>query len=552
MITQLTIRNFILIHDVTLSFKPGFSVFTGETGAGKSILIDAIGILLGDRFLSDAVGREASKAYLEGHFDLRNNNLISMLNDGGYPVDTSIIITRECDKDGKSISKLNGKPVAVSLLKELGSSLVDIHNQHDTQYLLNDKSHLGLLDRFVNDSLKLASLKQAYQTYDGLKRELLQKQKSVLNPDELEFLQFQTQEIENAQLIEDEDIHLEEQQKEMMAYEKIALHLDAALTHLDEQNGVSEQLHQALRELKSISESERIATTTAQINELYYELTDKIADLKQIKSLMTFDEQELNQIQERLYTISKLKKKYGSTISAIKARQVEFLDRINLINRRDEILAELQIRVDAAYAEYRDLAQVMSTIRQEKAKELEELVVQQCRDLYLDKARFKILLSEGTDSATGYDQAEFLISMNPGELLKPLTKVASGGELSRLMLGLKVIFNALQGINTVIFDEIDAGVSGRVATAIGQKMHQIAKDAQVFSVTHLGQVAACADTHYLVSKQQGEDETITSIEHLSYQQRIHELSQISTGTSSESSLSAAKELLDTLQASVNA
>jgi DNA repair protein RecN (Recombination protein N) len=193
----------------------------------------------------------------------------------------------------------------------------------------------------------------------------------------------------------------------------------------------------------------------------------------------------------------------------------------------------------------------MSQTRSQKAQELEELVIRQCRDLYLDKARFTILLSEGADSASGYNQAEFLISMNPGELLKPLTKVASGGELSRLMLGLKVIFNELQGIETVIFDEIDAGVSGRVATAIGQKMHRIARSSQVFAVTHLGQVAACGDSHYLVSKTQREQATQTTIHVLDYDQRIHELSQISTGTSSSSSLSAAKELLDTLQASLS-
>jgi DNA repair protein RecN (Recombination protein N) len=552
MITQLTIRNFILIQDVTLSFRSGFSVFTGETGAGKSILIDAISILLGDRFLSDAVGRESTRAFLEGQFVVSNDSVIQSLNQAGYPTDHTMTITRECDKEGKSVSKLNGKPVSVSLLKEIGASLIDIHNQHDTQYLLNDKSHLGLLDRFVNEKTALNQLKQAHHAYETLRQDLIQKQKSVLNPDELEFLQFQSHEIELAQLQEGEDVHLEDQQKEMMAYEKIALHLDAALTQLDEQSGVSEKLHQALRELKSISESDRIAMITSQINDLYYELTDKIADLKQIKSLMTFDEHELNAIQERLYTIGKLKKKFGPTITTILAKREEILDRINLINRRDEILAELQQRVDVAYAHYRDLALQMSQLRQQKAQELESLVLRQCHDLYLDKARFKILLSEGSDSSTGFDQAEFLISMNPGELLKPLTKVASGGELSRLMLGLKVIFNDLQGIETVIFDEIDAGVSGRVATSIGQKMHQIAKSSQVFTVTHLGQVAACGDSHYLVSKTQGEQMTLTSITTLDYNQRIHELSQISTGTVSESSLNAAKELLDTLQAAVNA
>ena len=215
------------------------------------------------------------------------------------------------------------------------------------------------------------------------------------------------------------------------------------------------------------------------------------------------------------------------------------------------ILAELEKQEKEAYEIYRQWADQLSLLRQTKATELEGYVLRECRDLYLEKAQFRIVFNETTDSSTGYDEVEFLVSMNPGELVKPLVKVASGGELSRLMLGLKVIFNDLQQIDTVIFDEIDAGVSGRVATAIGQKMHKIAKNSQVFSVTHLGQVAACAAQHYLVSKAQGTDATTTTIALLTYPDRVRELSLISTGTDSDHSINAAKELLDTLQAQVS-
>jgi DNA repair protein RecN (Recombination protein N) len=552
MIQKLTIKNFILINEVSLDFKPGFSVFTGETGAGKSILIDAIGILLGDRFLSESVGKESSKSSIEGVFSVDREAISTWLNENGIDAQHGITISREVDKDGKSSSRLNGKSISVGLLKELGNMMIDIHNQHDTQYLLNTKYHLGLLDRFVNEKNLLGDVKSAYQKYDSIRKDILNKKASSLNVDDLEFLSFQINEIEASNLIEGEDQELEQKHKEMMAFEKIATHLGSALTLLDETDGVSEKLYEAIRELRIITESERIIETTNSINSLYYELTDKIADLNQSKSLLNFDEENVNAIQERLFLISKLKKKYGHTISDIQSKKHELEDRVALINNRESILAALMVQEKEAYEIYKQLADQISTIRKTKALELESLVLSECRDLYLDKAQFRIVFSEGSDTNTGYDEVEFLISMNPGEMLKPLVKVASGGELSRLMLGLKVIFNALQQIETVIFDEIDSGVSGRVATAIGQKMHKIAKNSQVFSVTHLGQVAACANQHYLVSKAQNDSSTSTFISQLNYDQRIDELSLISTGTSSDHSKSAAKELLDTLQAQVNA
>lgn len=551
MIQKLTIKNFILINEVNLDFKSGFSVFTGETGAGKSILIDAIGILLGDRFLSDAVGNDGSKSSIEGVFKVQRESIQTWLDERGFNSKSLVTILRECDKEGKSSSKLNGQSITVGALKELGSLMIDIHNQHDTQYLLNVKYHLGLLDRFVNEKQMLNELKLSYQHYDHIRKDILNKKSSSLNTDDLEFLSFQINEIEVANLIEGEEQELEQKHKEMMAFEKIATHLGQALTLLDETDGVSEKLYEAIRELKVISESERIIETTNSIQSLYYELTDKIADLNQSKGLLSFNEEDVNAIQERLFLISKMRKKYGSSIKDILNKKHELEDRVALINNRDEILAKLEKEASEAYLKYKLLADQVSVLRQSKAKELESLVLRECVDLYLEKAQFKIIFNTGNDTTLGYDEVEFLVSMNPGEILRPLIKVASGGELSRLMLGLKVIFNDLQQIDTVIFDEIDSGVSGRIATAIGQKMHKIAKASQVFSVTHLGQVAACASQHYLVSKDQGLVSTSTTISLLNYDQRIHELSLISTGTASDHSKNAAKELLDTLQAQVS-
>jgi DNA repair protein RecN (Recombination protein N) len=428
MIQKLTIKNFILINEVSLDFKPGFSVFTGETGAGKSILIDAIGILLGDRFLSESVGKESSRSSIEGIFSLEREVIKTWLSENGIDAQHEITITREVDKDGKSSSKLNGKSISVGLLKELGTLMIDIHNQHDTQYLLNTKYHLGLLDRFVNEKSLLGDIKNAYHQYDSIRKDILNKKSSTLNADDLEFLSFQINEIEASNLIEGEDFELEQKHKEMMAFEKIATHLGSALTLLDETDGVSEKLYEAIRELRIITESERIIETTNSINSIYYELTDKIADLNQSKSLLNFDEESVNAIQERLFLISKLKKKYGHTISDIHSKKHELEDRVALINNREAILAALMVKEKEAYEIYKQLADQISLIRKDKALELESLVLGECRDLYLDKAQFRVVFNEGSDTNTGYDEVEFLISMNPGEMLKPLVKVASGGE----------------------------------------------------------------------------------------------------------------------------
>lgn len=553
MLKSLYIKNYILIDELRLDFKSGFSVFTGETGAGKSILIDAIGLLMGDRFSSDLIRHGNDKAVLEAVFYSDNKMIHQLLLNYGIEIDSDeLIISRELTRDGRSVNRLNNRSIAINILKELSVFLIDIHSQNDTQYLLNNKYHLNLLDEYNPDSNLLSSVKTLFQEYDSIRKELNHKEKTEYNPDDLEFLEFQINEINQANLVEGEDVELESKQKMMMSFEKISTRLKNAIDLFDENDGVSIKFHDALKQLHYIDELDDVKRVNEELNDLYYVLNDKIAELKHSFNSLSFDEDSLNAIQDRLFLINRLKKKYGKSISDIYAFRDQLVERVNMIENRQEVINKLREHLNRAYDAFYKKAIQLSDYRKSQAKVLKMAIIKEIRDLYLDKAQFEIEFKESEPSSNGVDSVEFLISMNPGENLKPLIKVASGGELSRLMLGMKVIFNKLQKIETVIFDEIDSGVSGRVATAIGQKMSNLSKSAQVFSVTHLGQVAACSHFHYYVSKKQLKDITETNIVELDKQGRINELSMISSGTLNPASIKAAEELFEANQALINA
>ena len=552
MLQNLYLKNYILIDELRLDFKSGFSVFTGETGAGKSILIDAIGLLMGDRFTADMIRHGSDKAIIEAVFSTKSMYIASLFNDLNYDFDLNeLIISRELTQEGRSINRINNRSVPVSLLKEIGQYLVDIHSQNDTQYLLNNRYHLQLLDAYNIDRALLDDVKKRYQVYAKLKSELNEKEKNDLNPDDLDFLSFQSLEIEKANLVVGEDEELENQQRLLMSFEKVSTRLTSAIDLLDENEGAREKVYEAVKALRHIDEMETLKPVTETIDELYFNLVEQIEELKDRFNELSYDEDRLNQIQDRLFQINKLKKKYGRTLEQILEHYAEIKDRMHAIEHREEVLEELRRDCERAYKHFELKALELREVRKNKARALETAIIKEIRDLYLEKAQFSIVFSEVGANSSGLDFVEFLISMNPGESLKPLIKVASGGELSRLMLGMKVIFNDLQSIETVIFDEIDSGVSGRVATAIGQKMSSLARHAQVFSVTHLGQVAACSRTHYLVSKIQANTLTNTNIAELNEEGRIHELAMIASGSITPNALSAAQELLKHNQRLVN-
>lgn len=547
MLTSLTVKNYILIDDLSLDFESGFSAFTGETGAGKSILIDAINILGGDKFTTDLIRQGTDKSYLEALFITDHPRVEALLQEYGIEWEEGrLIISRELTRDGKSNSRINGKSVPVSALRLVTNELIDIHSQHDTQYLLNPKTHLSLVDAYHPSTL-MDSVETAWKAYKKVYDDLEDKKRSSLNPDELDYLKFQLNELQEAHVVLGEDVELEARLKAIMAYEKNSNRLDLAVQSLDQGDSVPFRMHEAIKQLQGIEGITQLEPLIASIESQYYDLQEHISELKRIQSSFSYDEYELNHIQERLFVLGKLKKKFGFSLEAVLEQQSQIEERIKLIENRFEVLDALQQQKESLYATFLDLSRELSQERKKHAKSLEKAVLEHCKDLYLEKALFEITFREHEGNSKGIDEVEFLISMNPGEPLRPLVKVASGGELSRLMLGLKVVFNELQAIETVIFDEIDAGVSGRVASSIGLKMKQLAKHAQVFSVTHLAQVAAYARHHYYVAKNQLEHQTTTQIKRLDDHERTEALSLILSGTISEASLEASQELLDHAQ-----
>ncbi|PKM65100.1 MAG: DNA repair protein RecN [Firmicutes bacterium HGW-Firmicutes-19] len=543
MIRQITVKNFVLIDEITLDLSLGMSVFTGETGAGKSLLIDAIGLLCGDRASSQFIRKNAHSAFIEGVFEIAPQSKAGQLcKEFDIDVTDLLIISREITVDGKSSSKINHRLTPLSVVRELTSAILDIHSQHDSQYLLNDKYHLSLLDEYIGENIALDSVKSKYQQWNSLVKEVDEKSSSEYNVADLDFLNFQIQEIEAFNPSQDDFDALEQKQRQLMAFEKISKLANASLNLLDETEGVKEKLFESYKSLSACHEDTTLFELGSSLESLYYQIEDITEELNHHLSKLEFSEDDLNMIQQRLFDYGKLKRKYGNAIDLILKKKDEFKNRVFTIENRQDVLEDLIRKRDRAFVEYQQAAYDVSVLRKEKALELENEIIRHLKDLQLENTRFVIEISEGKPTSSGSDKVVFVISTNPGEPLRPLSKVASGGELSRIMLGLKAIFTKLQGISTIIFDEIDTGVSGIIATKIGQKMHSLSKDAQILTVTHLAQVAACGNEHFLVSKEAGEDTTLTNIERLDDQKRIEQLALISSGTLSDKAITAAREL----------
>ncbi len=543
MITNLTIHNYILIEHLELSFKEGFSVFTGETGAGKSIMIDAIGLLCGDRATSSVIRKGADKAIIEGQFDLSKNEKAKyILNEAGIDETEDVIITREITSDSKSSVRINHRLFSLSLVRNLMASEIDIHSQHDNQYLLNNQYHCSLLDEYIMHQKDLDEMKQSYLEYAKLKKELESALQTDYNEDDIQFFQYEIDEINEIAPEIGEDEELEQKQKKMVSFEKILEKTNEAIMLLEEQSAV-DNLYEASKIL-SFKDDDEMMKLSEDLQEKYYELQDILEMIKDYRSSLEFDEQEINDVQKRLFDLNRLKRKHGNSIKSILAKREELQENIDRINHRQEYLEKMEKRVNVAYKEFEKIALKVSEVRHRKALELENEITTHLQDLMLPNAQFKVTFSATKPSSQGLEAVEFRISMNKGEDLRELAKVASGGELSRLMLGLKTIFTKYQKIQTVIFDEIDTGVSGNVATAIGLKMAALSKDAQVFSVTHLAQVAACAQYHYFVSKNDESEHTSSQIHELNHDQRIEQIALIATGSISENALIAAKELFE--------
>jgi DNA repair protein RecN (Recombination protein N) len=398
------------------------------------------------------------------------------------------------------------------------------------------------LDEYIGDNALFAVVKEKFEAWNALVLEVNEKSSNEYNVDDLDFLNFQIKEIESFNPSQDDFDALEKKQRQLMAFEKISRFANSSLNLLDESDGIKEKLFESFRSLSNCVEDGELIHLSSQLESLYYQIEDITEELNHHLSMLEFSEDDLNSIQQRLFDYGKLKRKYGNAIDLILKKKEEFIERVYTIEHRQDVLDALIKRRDSAFMQYQQAAVDLSILRKSQAILLQKEILRHLNDLQLENTRFVIEISENKPGTRGNDKVVFVISTNPGEPLRPLSKVASGGELSRIMLGLKAIFTKLQGISTIIFDEIDTGVSGIIATKIGQKMHSLSKDAQILTVTHLAQVAACADEHYLVSKKANAESTLTFIEVLEEQNRIEQLALISSGTISEKAIIAAREL----------
>ncbi len=541
MLKHLYIKNFVLIDELNLDFSEGFSAFTGETGAGKSILIDAISLLSAQRASASFISKGKDLAIIEGTFDIQNDkHAVKTMQEAGFEVEEETTFTREIHSNGKSSARIDHRVVTLSLLRDVLRDEIDIHGQRDNAYLLNTNTHLHLLDEYASDQKALHDVMDAYKQYDAFCKEKEKALQDTYNENDLEYFRYQVNDIEAADLHIGEDEELEEKEK---AYRSVKNSLDKFHQIFElYDNSVSGEIYDLNKLVQSLKGDDKTESLQKEMNDAYYAITDSMEQLHTMADSYDLSEEDINAMEERLFTIQKLKRKYGHSIEDILKTKEELQQKIHVIDNRQGYLQEIDKKIQSALKIYNEKALALSKIREKKAVNLDRDIAANLKDLQLPNARFHTELTPCKPSLYGNEKAEFLISMNKGEDLKPLSKTASGGELSRLMLGLKVIFTHLQGIQTVIFDEIDTGVSGPVATAIGRKMKELSKDCQVFAVTHLAQVAACADHEYLVHKSDDEKETHTTVKELNEEETINQLALISNGEITDAAKKAAREL----------
>lgn len=543
MIKNIFIKNFILIEQLTLDFQDGFSAFTGETGAGKSILIDAISLLKADRASASYVMKGKDKAIIEGTFDLSNDtHALQILKENGFEDDEEYYtFSREISASGKSVARLNRRIIPLSLMREIVNTQLDIHGQRDNAYLLQSSNHLLLLDRYLHLEDAVQLVKEKYKVYTELVKEKQEAMEDSYNENDLEYFKYQIQEIENANLKPEEEEELEEKEKNYLSL-KNSMDKFQEIEDLYT-SSVESDIYSLLKLVESLKDVDRIDSLQSQYTDAYYSMVDAVSSLIQMKDNFSFSEEEINEMEERLYTIQKLKRKYNTDIQGILEYKDELELKVQRFDNRQEYLQQMDDKIKKAENAYLKTAQSISDKRKAGAPALDKAIAEQLSELHLNNAKFLTCIENGEYTSSGIDKVEFKVAMNKGQEYSPLAFSASGGELSRLMLGLKVIFTHLQKIETIIFDEIDTGVSGKVAFSIGKKMKELSDECQVFAVTHLAPVASWADHQYLVSKESDESSTHTTIHELDEYQRIEQLAFISSGEITEASTSAAKELL---------
>lgn len=518
MLGQLHIKNIGIIEEITINFYDGLNILTGETGAGKSLIIDSINAITGGRISKDLIKTGADMAFVEACFFDGNND--------------STILAREIYQSGRSICKINGKMSTISEMKEVGEKLIDIHGQHENQSLLNQKTHIELLDNFLGE--RIENIKTEYK----ILLEKYKETKSKINQNygdekerarRIDLLKYQVDEIEIANLKQGEEEELEHKRKILQNAEKIATTLSEAYNLLD--SNVLENLSEVARKVSNISDiDEKYTDTLNLINESYYTLQDVASTTSKYLADVDFDEQEQTEIEERLDTIFSLKRKYGNTVEDVLKYYEEASNELYFLNNSEDMINELKKELANIESNLQQLSKQMHDIREESAKELEEKINLQLQDLEMAKAYVQFDFKKSEEYRdNGTDIVQLLICTNIGEGLKPLGKIASGGEISRVMLAIKAILCEYDSVETMIFDEIDTGISGQAGKAVAEKMKKIGKTHQVICVTHLPVIAASGDANFYIRKEVQENKTSTTIKHLNEEETIMEVARILSG-----------------------
>lgn len=538
MIEQLSVKDYVLFKSCIIDFTDGMSVITGETGAGKSLLIDAIGYLSGNRIKSNVIRNGKDKAVLSMVLTA-NDRVNAILEENGFEVDDQVIISRTILNNNKSTVRINQQITTLSFVRKIVNLLVDIHSQMDTYRLMDTSVQMELLDSYAKTMDLKASVKEAYVKYSNVLHELETLKNEEFSDAELEFLTTQLDEIENANIQEDELDALNDQIHEATSWYKNSEDLSSCLYEIDKENGALDSLYTLY---KQASKSPILNDYEESFKNLYYSLQGVDEELKHMRDTHSNDSLDLDSLQSRQYLIKKLYRKYGGSYTSLMESKKSITDKIDRIIHRQDVFDKLEKEKEESFTAYMKLANALSLKRKEVFSQLESKMMEHCKDLMLENARFMISCMEKKPSSNGIDDIEFLVSMNPGQDFSSLSASASGGELSRLMLALKVVFQASNGIETIIFDEIDTGVSGKVALAMGAKMKALSKNYQVLCITHLASVAVYANMHYLVNKKVSASETITNVQELDQDKTIQELAVMTSGEASQKAKESMQDL----------
>lgn len=550
MLLELYIENFVLIDQLTIPFEKGLNILTGETGAGKSILLGALDLILGGKFNKDLIKNIHEKSTIQGTFEI-NDDCTKLLAEHGIDAEDGLImISRDMHHSGRSVLRANGRMVPRSIISSLGDILMDIHGQHEHQSLLNAGTHIKTLDTFAFDSVEklLIQVSESYQKMKSVEKQL---DEINLSPEEvqreLELIRYQIDEIEKADLKSNEDDDIENRLEYLKNFEQIHNVMHGAHEALSSDEGIYNQLTDILRDVSTVEKyDESIEEIKKGLETVFYTIEGLTSDIRQFADGVEYMPEELTEVENRLNVINDLKRKYGQNISDVLDYFKDLQKRLEELENHTDRVDSLKRQLKKEQETYDAIALKLSMKRQQAATSFDKQIMREINALNMKDAKFKTTF-EPSDSRRqdGTDKVEFMISTNPGQPLRPLKKVVSGGELSRIMLSIKLILGKLDGIPSLVFDEVDTGISGKTASVVGEKLQKIADSHQVICVTHLPQIAVMADHHLYIEKQTQASDTVSSVRSLNHDERIEEIGRLIGGdTITETTRVHALELLE--------